>query len=142
MAQKWPPILTQDCKGQIDKNLTLNFLLVQNGWLAWNVQKRIFVPFNAIIGIEMQRESKTCQDCWIHFSSWPSLSGHVNNFCINSLQKRCPHSRVLLVELSQDLLSQHIILIQPFWSFLGVNGQNFWTTLHSQLKLNLNLDVQ
>ena len=71
----------------------------------------------------MQRESRGCQDYWIHFSSWPSLSGHLNNLCINSLQKGCPHSRVLLVVLSQDLLSQHLMSTRS--QILAISG-TFW----------------
>ena len=148
---KWKKGRPKRCK------LTKIWLSVGSKWLGCMEcsNKDLLSPFNAIIGIEMQRESKGCQDYWIHFSSWQSLSGHFNNFCINSLQKRCPHSWVLLLVLSQDLLSQHLILIQPFWitwvlkvrfrpfwSFFGVHGQKFGTTPHSQLKLNLNLDVQ
>ena len=86
-------------------------------------KKDLLRPFNAIIGIEMQRESKGRQDYWIHLRSWPSLSGHLNNFCINSLQKRCPHSRVLLVVLSQDLLSQHLMSTRS--QILAISG-TFW----------------
>ena len=94
-------------------------------WLACMEcsEKDVLRPFNAIIGIEMQRESRGCQDYWIHFSSWPSLSGHLNNLCINSLQKGCPHSRVLLVVLSQDILSQHLMSTRS--QILAISG-TFW----------------
>ena len=106
----WPrtPAPGAPLKGQIDKNLTLNFLVVRNVWLAWNVQKRIYCPLQSH---NWDRNAKRIQRVSGLLDTFlaPGLSGHLNNFCVNS-----PHSRVLLVVLSQYLLSQHLILIQPF----------------------------
>ena len=102
----------------------------------------------------MQKESKGCLDYWINFA--PGHHFQVTSITFASIAfKEVSHSQVLLLVLSQDLLSQHLILIQPFWttrvlkvrfwpfwSFLGIHGQKFGTTPHSELKLNLNLDVQ
>ena len=111
MSQKWPPILTRDFwarRSPKGPNWQKSDFELSGGskWLACMEcsNKDLLPPFNAIIGIEMQRNPKGVRMSCNSFHAIPTV------WDLQSAQ------------------SPILAIVGPFWPFFGIPWPKFWDT--------------